>query len=802
MTTKTTEFTIPLSGVESEHCALIVDKAISTIKGITKHQTDSANSRSVVQVNEPKDLIELVHVVRNIGYDVSTVVINFPVLHMTCASCAISVESILLAQPGIIRASVNYANGNAQVEYIPGVIDKAEIKHALTLIGYDALLDEESQEDELEKIHRSKLQQLKLRTIGSIVLSVPLMVVSMLYMDWYYANVVMLALSTPVVIIFGKQFFINAWKQAKHRMANMDTLVALSTGIAYLFSLFNTFFADFWHRHGLHAHVYYESAAVVIAFVLLGKLIEERAKANTSDALKKLIGLQPKEVLKLMPDQTQKVVPLSTIETNDVIVVKPGEKIAVDGIVVSGSSYVNESMLTGEPVPVAKKENDILYAGSINQKGSLMYKATRVGSSTLLAQIIKSVKDAQGSKAPVQKSVDKIAAVFVPIVIGIALLTFSVWLISGGENAFTHAMLSAITVLVIACPCALGLATPTALMVGVGKAAQNGILIRDAESLERAKHITTVVLDKTGTLTEGKPLVSDFYWLNEESQAKSILYQLEVKSEHPLAEAIVNHLGELPMAHISDYASVTGKGVTAKYNGLAYYVGKLEFLQENQIEIDHQLRIMAVNLSNEAKTVVWFANQKKALAVIGIADQIKTGSKQAVKALKDKGIKVVMLTGDNHNTANAVANAVGITSFESNLLPEEKAEKIKQLQQQGQIVAMVGDGINDSTALAQADVSIAMGKGSDIAMDIAKMTIISSDLRKIEYAIKLSSKTVNAIRQNLFWAFVYNVIGIPLAAGVLFPLNGFLLDPMIAGAAMALSSVSVVTNSLLLKFKL
>jgi Cu2+-exporting ATPase len=626
----------------------------------------------------------------------------------------------------------------------------------------------------------------------------------MFFMDIPYANYIMLALSTPVVIIFGRQFFINAWKQAKHRSANMDTLVAMSTGIAYLFSVFNTVNPEFWHSRGLHAHVYFEAAAVVIAFILLGKMLEDRAKGNTSSAIKKLMGLQPSTVTIIHHGGHQMEIPIAKVKVGDLLLAKPGEKIAVDGSVTSGSSFLDESMLSGEPVPVQKQMGDKLFSGTINQKGSLQYKAEKVGSDTVLAHIIKSVQEAQGSKAPVQKLVDKIAGIFVPIVIGIALLSMLAWIVLGGDNGFTQGLMAMVTVLVIACPCALGLATPTAIMVGVGRGAENGILIKDAESLEQAYKLDSIILDKTGTITQGKPEVVAMEWAEgaDKNWLAPVLYGIEANSEHPLAEAVGNYLSfhEIEKAAINDFESITGKGVVATFSGQRFHVGSSSYVASLQITIPASLQAHADEWLSQAATVIWFADEKNVLAAIAIADKVKESSAEAIRRLIEMGITPYMLTGDNAQTAKAVADKVGIREFVAETLPDDKAAFIKKLQSQGHIVAMVGDGINDSQALAQADVSIAMGKGTDIAMDVAKMTLISSDLMSIPKAISLSRKTVRVIRQNLFWAFIYNIIGIPIAAGVLFPVNGFLLNPMIAGAAMALSSVSVVTNSLRLKW--
>lgn len=732
----------------------------------------------------------------------NTVTQTFPVLGMTCASCASSAESIVTHQEGVVSASVNYATGNLIVEFLSNVTNAEKIRKAVQGVGYDLLIEDESkQQESLEVIHEKKFKQLKNKTLWAVILSLPVVIIGMFFMDMPYGNEIMWVFSTPVVLWLGRDFFINAWKQAKHRKANMDTLVALSTGIAYIFSVFNMLFAGFWHQRGLHAHVYFEAAAVIIAFILLGKLLEEKAKGNTSSAIKKLMGLQPKTVIVIQADNTEKQTAIENVKVDDVILVKPGEKIAVDGMVISGSSYVDESMLSGEPVPILKKENEKVFAGTINQKGGFQFKAVKVGKETMLAQIIKMVQDAQGSKAPVQKLVDKVAGIFVPVVMGIALLSFIVWMIFGGDNAIVQGLLAAVTVLVIACPCALGLATPTAIMVGVGKGAEQGTLIKDAESLELAKKVNAIILDKTGTITEGRPQVTGIQWLNNDDSKKYILFSIEKQSEHPLAEAVVKYLDKVNSTSLTNFDSITGKGAKADQNNETYFVGNKKLLFENNISIPEELQQQANEWSKLSKTVIWFSDSKQALSVIAISDKIKKTSAQAIKEMQDMGIDLYMLTGDNEATARAIAEQTGIKHYKAEVLPQHKADFVKELQEEGKTVAMVGDGINDSTALATADVSIAMGKGSDIAMDVAKMTIISSDLTKIPQAVKLSKQTVATIKQNLFWAFIYNLIGIPIAAGILYPINGFLLNPMIAGAAMAMSSVSVVSNSLRLKWK-
>jgi Cu2+-exporting ATPase len=727
----------------------------------------------------------------------------FPVLEMTCAACAVSVESILKSADGVQDAGVSFANQDAWVSYDPQVTNPQNLRKAVQSIGYDLIIEKDNRQELKETAQKNHFQQIKKRFTWSFFLSLPVVTIAMFFMDMPYGNWIMLVLSAPVVFYFGRSFFVNAWKQALHGKANMDTLVALSTGVAWLFSAFNTFYPEFWHRRGIHPHVYYEAAAVVISFISLGKLLEERAKSKTSSVLKKLMGLQPKTVTLIQANGEMTELPVKQVQPGNLLLVKPGEKIPVDGIVTEGSSYIDESMISGEPIPILKEENAKVYAGTINQKGSLRFTAEKVGADTLLAQIIQMVQEAQGSKAPVQKLVDKIAGIFVPVVIGIAILTFAAWMIFAKENAFTYGLLSAVTVLVIACPCALGLATPTAIMVGVGKGAENKILIKDAESLELAHKVNAVVLDKTGTITEGSPSVTGIFFDNESDAPflQSLLLAMEQQSEHPLAEAITAYLRAAGISAVSlnGIESLTGKGVKTNYQGHTYLAGNDKLMIENGVATTGHLYQQASDMQKQARSVVLFARGQQLVAVIAIADQIKTSSKEAIEQMQSRGIEVYMLTGDNQQTAAVVAAEAGIKHFKAGLLPSDKAAFIKVLQEEGKVVAMAGDGINDSQALALADVGIAMSKGSDIAMDVAKITLMGSDLNSIPRALQLSKRTVATIRQNLFWAFIYNIIGIPLAAGVLFPVNGFLLNPMIAGAAMALSSISVVSNSLRLK---
>ncbi|MGV3639034.1 MAG: heavy metal translocating P-type ATPase [Adhaeribacter sp.] len=728
--------------------------------------------------------------------------VTVPVTGMTCAGCAISVESVLKAQPGVKDAGVNFANQTAWVDYDPGQVTLPKLQQATQSMGYDLIIDTEHGAEKQEQLQHQHYQQLKTKTIWAAVFSAPIMVIGMLFMDLPYGSWIMMALALPVLWL-GRDFYVNAWKQARHGKANMDTLVALSTGIAFLYSLFATINPHYFHSRGLHPHVYYEAATTIIAFILLGKLLEERAKSNTSSAIRKLIGLQAKTV-RIVENGEEREIPIAQVAVGDFVMVRPGERIPVDGSVTWGHSFVDESMVSGEPLAVEKTPGEKVFSGTVNQKGSFHFVAEKVGGDTILAQIIKMVQQAQGSKAPVQKLVDKIAGIFVPVVIGLALLSAAVWLLAGGENAFTHALLAMVTILVIACPCALGLATPTAIMVGVGKGAEHHILIKDAESLELAHRVDTIVLDKTGTITAGKPEVTDLLWLapaQDRQQLQALLLALEANSEHPLAEAVVRHLqaAGTPALTLENFTSITGQGVQADYQGQTFLAGNARLLQARGIALPEAQAQGVAALQEQAKTVVFFADSSQVLALVAIADQVKPGSRQAVETLTRRGIQVYMLTGDNQQTARAVAAQVGIEAYQAEVLPADKAAFIQQLQSQGRVVAMVGDGINDSQALAQADVSIAMGKGTDIALEVAKMTLITSDLNLIPKALLLSRRTVQTIRQNLFWAFIYNLIGIPIAAGLLYPAFGFLLNPMIAGAAMALSSVSVVSNSLRLR---
>ena len=725
-----------------------------------------------------------------------------PVLEMSCAVCAGNVESTVQALSGVEKASVNFAAGTLTVTYNPSVITLEVMQAAVQAAGYDLIVEAEDPVAMQEEKARMHYKILRRNTIGAWTLSIPLALLGMVFMHVPLGNWIMMVLALAIMIFFGRSFYVNGVRHALKGKANMDTLVALSTSIAFLFSLFNTLCPGFWLGKGLEPHVYYEASGVIIAFVLLGKLMEERAKNSTSSAIKGLMGLQPKTA-RLVTDGREEEVPISNLQVGNVVSVRPGEKIPVDGTLLQGSSSVDESMLSGEPIPVEKNAGDRVLAGTINQKGAFTMEATSVGGTTVLAQIVQMVQSAQGSKAPVQRIVDKISGIFVPVVVLLSFLTFVCWLVIGGESYFSYALLSAVSVLVIACPCALGLATPTALMVGMGKGAEQHILIKDAFALENLCKVDTVVLDKTGTLTEGVPVVTDSYWISDDNiRYLDVLYTAEQKSEHPLASAILCWLEEsgAKVCEAENFESLTGRGIRIQVEGVTYWAGSQGLLDIFQAGIPEKVRKQIGQWQEDGQSVVFYGQETRLLAVLAISDRIKPTSAEAVKELKKQGIEVHLLTGDGVRTAERVAATLDIGYYKAEVMPNDKEEYIISLQQQGKKVAMVGDGINDSQALARADVSIAMGKGTDIAMDVAMVTLITSDLLLLPGAIRLSKQTVRLIYQNLFWAFIYNVIGIPLAAGVLFPINGLLLNPMLASAAMAFSSVSVVLNSLRLKF--
>lgn len=723
---------------------------------------------------------------------------QFPVTGMTCAGCASSVEQALKKQKGVLEATVNLADHTVRVS-LEGEVDERDLKEALKNTAYDLIMVEDDATEAHEAHQEKEYENHKTRTLGAALFTLPVFVLGMFFMEWIPGKWISLVLSIPVLFFFGRSFYIRAFQQAKSGTANMDTLVALSTGIAFLFSLVNTIFPEFLTERGIQAHVYYEAATVIIVFVSLGKLLEAKARSSTSSTLKKLIGLQPQTVIVLKDGQeTEKQV--KELVLGEYIRVKPGQRIPVDGSVVEGVSHVDESTLNGEPIPSVKEPGDLVFAGTINQEGTFIFAAEKLGEETLLGQIIERVKEAQGSKAPVQKTVDKVASIFVPTILLLAIITFIIWVLTGHENALAHGLMAAVSVLVIACPCALGLATPTAIVVGIGLGAENNILIKDAESLELGKRVDVVVLDKTGTITQGKPKVAASIWESDalREETAPVLLAMEQRASHPLTGAIVESLNNIPESvDLPLFETIPGKGIEALGPKVKrYIVGSHDWMVENKLSISDKLQGFLERHYQQGNTTVFFGNGKQVLAVFALQDPIKESSPEAIKRLHQLGIDTYLLSGDHKSAVEVVAKKVGITIAKGACLPGDKEAFVKELQEQGKTVAMVGDGINDTQAMAQADVSMAMGHGTDIAMDVARITLLSSDLRDVAKSLVLSRKIVAGLRQNLFWAFIYNIVGIPIAAGLLYPINGFLLNPMIAGAAMAFSSVSVMANSL------
>ena len=706
---------------------------------------------------------------------------------MGCAACVARVENTLKNQKGVSGASVSLASNSAQVDYDPQVVSAGDLKKAVQDAGYDLLVPEDADDEsdldaetaaeaEAERQREDDYRALRRDMVLAVVLAALIMLVGMGFQPFPGKGWVLAVMAAVSVFWCGRRFIRTAWKQARHGSSNMDTLVALSTCISFFFSLFNLIFPQVWTSRGLEARLYFESSSMIVAFILLGRVLEERAKRGPTASIRQLIGLQPRQV---------------SVRVGELVQVRPGERIPVDGVVAEGSSFVDESMLTGEPLPDRKQAGSKVYAGTINQKGALTVRAEKVGKDTMLSAIIRMVRDAQGSKARIQQTVDKVAAIFVPVIIGISLLTFLCWAFLA-DDGIARGLLSMVTVLVIACPCSLGLATPTALIAGIGKGASQGILIRDADSLQVASQVSTVVLDKTGTLTVGHPEVTDIQWIDDTARqdGEGILKAMENRSEHPLAEAILRSLSEVDAADgVEAFESMPGEGIRATCAGRRYFVGNRA---PQKCSISDTWRA-------EGKTVLFFHDYERVLAVIAVADAIRDSSARAVRQLKEAGVKAVLLTGDNEDAARVVASQVGIEEVHAGMFPQDKALYIKNLQAAGKKVAMVGDGINDSAALAQADLSVAMGQGSDIAISTAMVTIVASDLEKLPQLFKLSRKTSRIIRENLGWAFLYNIIAVPVAAGLFYPVSGFVLNPMIAAAAMALSSVLVVTNSLRLR---
>lgn len=719
---------------------------------------------------------------------------------MTCASCANSVETELNKLDGVDGAVVNLADESVSLGLDKSRSSFNDLKDSLKRIGYDLIIPSEG--DETLKSDTNEFQTKLGQTVLAFALALIIMLLSMGFGAWSASPYLQFLLCSVVLINFGRTYFVKAFKLAILGKASMDSLVALSTSTAYLFSAFNTFFGEALYGASIQGHLYYEAAAMIIAFVSLGKLLESRAKKRTGDALQKLKDLQVKTVFKLVDNEVVET-HIEEVNKGDILLVKPGSMIPADGLIIDGQAYVDESMITGEPMPVNKTQGDKVLSGTFNQNGTLHVQIQEAGDDTLLARIIQRVREAQGSKADVQRLVDKVSAIFVPVIIGLAILTFATWMLIGGENNLALALVTSLSVLVIACPCALGLATPTALMVGVGQAAENQILIKDAQSLEAAHKVTDIILDKTGTVTVGKPELTQIIWTENSDTPfhRSLLFNLEQNSEHPLAQAICSGLsgGETQSIPLQNFELENGLGIRADYVGLSYKVGNEEWMTQNNVPIsDDHLQSMK-KLQSEGKTVVYFGGYEKLLATLIIEDPLKENVVDDIRSLMDNGINVHLLSGDDSGTTAFVAEKLNIQNHKGQALPADKGDYVESLQNDSKVVAMVGDGINDSEALAKADVSIAMGKGSDIAIDAAQITLLNPGLKKLSQSIVISQKTMQTLRMNLFWAFIYNLIGIPLAAGLLYTTYGILISPMWAAGAMAFSSVSVVLNSLFLK---
>ena len=787
-------------GMTCAACATRIEKKVPKLEGVMEINVNLGTEKaSVIYDGDKIKLKDIIAKIKETGYDVPTDKVEIKIQGMTCAACSSRVERGLNKTEGVLEANVNLALEKAHIHYVPSIVGIADLKKKIREIGYEVIeADEEGSTDREREAREKEIKQQKNLVILSALLSLPLL--AMMFIDWFNLHEIVPAflmsplfqfvLATPVQFGVGRYFYVDAYRAIKGGSANMSVLVALGTSAAYFYSVGATFFSNWIGT----SHVYYESAAIIITLVLFGKYLEAKAKGRTTEAIKKLMGLQPKTA-RVIREGRELDIPVEELVVGDIIFVRPGEKIPVDGIIIEGSSSVDESMLTGESIPVDKNVGSEVIGATINKHGGFKFKATKVGKDTALAQIIKVVEEAQGSKAPIQRMADVISAYFVPVVIAISFLTFVIWYFIAAPGQFTEALLPAIAVLVIACPCALGLATPTSIMVGTGKGAENGILIKGGEHLENAHKINTVVFDKTGTVTKGEPQVTDILVAQGITEEELLVYaaSVEKNSEHPLAQAIVQYSQKrgLELLEVKDFQAIPGHGVQGQIEGKRILLGNRKLMEKNQINIDAFLPNLE-KLEGEGKTAMLVALDIDLAGILAVSDTVKESSARAIKKLKEMGIEVVMITGDNRRTAQAIANQVGIEKVLAEVLPEKKAEEVQKLKNEGKVVAMVGDGINDAPALATADVGIAIGTGTDVAMETADITLISGDLEGIVAAIQLSKATIRNIKENLFWALIYNTLGIPIAALGL-------LSPVIAGGAMAFSSVSVVSNALRLK---
>ena len=805
---------IRITGMTCTTCAATIEKGLAETPGVEQANVNFASEKASIEYDPAKvSLAKIKNTISQLGYGTATKKSIFPVGGMTCASCVARVEQALSSVPGVISANVNLASEKATVEYTEET-DIADLRRAVKEAGYELGAEIERLEDVTAASQR-ELRGVRNRFILAAVIGLSIFILSWspsfagkLYLLW--------ALATPVQFWAGWRFYRGAWGALRHRTADMNTLIAVGTSAAYFYSMVAVLFPGLFVARGLEPHVYFDTAAVIIALILLGRFLEARARGQTSEAIKKLIGMQPKTAL-VVRDGEEKEISVEDVQAGDIILVRPGERVPVDGIIRQGYSSIDESMITGESIPVEKKAGDEVIGASINKTGSFQFEATKVGKDTTLAQIVRLVEEAQGSKAPIQRLADVIASYFVPMVIGIAIITFIIWYFVGPAPALTFALLNFVAVLIIACPCALGLATPTAIMVGTGKGAEHGVLIRSAEALERSHKIRTVLLDKTGTLTQGEPKVTDVIAAPSSSQEEvlRLAASAERGSEHPLGEAIVRAASErkLKLSPATDFNAIPGHGVEASVERKKLLLGNLRLIKDRGLSLNG-LEEEANHLWEKGKTVMFLGLGSQVIGIIALADTLKPNAKEALEELHRMGIEAVMLTGDNQRTAEAIAREVGIDRVFAEVLPEHKAQEVKKLQEEGKVVAMVGDGINDAPALAQADVGIAIGTGTDVAMETGDITLISGDLGGIVTAVSLSKRTMRTIKQNLFWAFAYNTTLIPVAAGVLYLAFGqtgvpsglhFILgnygflNPILAAAAMAASSLTVVFNSLRLR---
>ncbi|HEY32776.1 MAG TPA: heavy metal translocating P-type ATPase [Dehalococcoidia bacterium] len=813
-TNKKEKAVIPVTGMTCTNCAATIEKGLMETPGVESARVNFASEKASIEYDLSQvDLGKIKDTISELGYGAATKKSIFPVTGMTCAACVARVEEALSGVPGVVSANVNLASEKATVEYLEGT-NVADLKRAVSEAGYTLGTEAETLEDVTTAAQR-EVRQVRNRLLVAAALAIPIFVL-MWVPDFAGKLYLLWGLATPVQFWAGWRYYKGMWGALRHRTADMNTLIAVGTSAAYFYSVVAVLFPGIFATEVLERNVYFDTSAMIITLITLGKFLEARAKGQTSAAIKKLIGLQPKTAL-VIRDSQETEIPVEDVQVGDIILVRPGERVPVDGVVRQGYSSIDESMVTGESMPVEKNVGDGVIGATINRTGSFQFEATRVGKDTTLAQIIRMVEEAQGSKAPIQRLADVIASYFVPIVIGIALITFVVWYFVGPAPALTFALLNFVAVLIIACPCALGLATPTAIMVGTGKGAENGILIRSAEALERTHKINTVLLDKTGTLTQGEPRMTDVIAVPSSSREEvlRLAASAEHGSEHPLGEAIIRAATEmgLEMSTVADFSAIPGHGVEASVEGKKLLLGNLRLFEDRHISLDG-LREEAARLREQAKTVMFLGIDDQVIGIIAVADTLKPNAKEAVARLKQMGIETMMLTGDNRRTAEAIAQEVGISRVLAEVLPEHKAEEVKKLQAEGKVVAMVGDGINDAPALAQADVGIAIGTGTDVAMETGDITLIRGDLSGIVTAISMSRSTVRTIKQNLFWAFAYNTLLIPVAAGVLYLVFGqtgvpsgarFILgdygflNPILAAAAMAASSLTVVSNSLRLR---